>query len=220
MRDCRTNYLNQATLILDNEDQIDSVVLECVEKYNTSKKPILNDSTPYLVFFKTNFNLIKDTMSTKTKISYNDTQKYIEIIRANLKNKEIYSNSLDNLDIVDINEKFNLIKLNELEHNIKKKKEFKMPKRKRDLIPDKVITKVLDRDDIHVFIVNKVNKVNYKVNLQIKLLICLLRVTGCRVSELTKLSFKDIEKLLKESELRLEINKDNTSRIIPILDKK
>jgi len=56
--------------------------------------------------------------------------------------------------------------------------------------------------------------------MQIKICIILLAVTGCRISELTKLSFKKVETVIKEACIRLWINKDQKTRIIYITNLK
>ena len=173
---------------------IDEIVFNAIKTYNTKEKPIFsNQHTPESIYFNPKFNNVYPILSENYVIPHTPNQNYIDLVKLN----------------------FNEINFKQLN-----KKQKKNTKKKRDIIAYKEFFDIINANKY--FLINNqgyIRESNTKVFLQLKIILILLYLTGCRISELTALTFYDLEKTLKTTSLGIWSHKDSTSRIIPIKNK-
>ena len=214
IRMCRQRYLNPLTSEIKTTEKIDDIFYESIQKYNNE---YVNDlkATANDLYFSNQLDNAKNVFSYKVETPYNTEQKYIEyiynslkenksleLIKYNLKHRVTDSIDFHNTLITDIKPK----KIRKTENIIKKKA--------RDLINEADLLFLLKFDDRKSYKSGKIVTISIRNWFQLRIGLILLYLTGCRVSEIGHLTFKDIEKLLKDSTLSLWITKDKLPRVI------
>jgi len=208
IRECRQKTLYQATLNIIDSNEVNEVVYKAIEKYNNSPKNILNNKRPKEVYLSPwfNNNKVSSIITTKCNIPYNRRQEYIEMIKLHFINKLEGNIQIDDNELSLYNKEIaNLSGTISKEPCFKKKvKVNKQPRHKRDIISSLEFNKLIDLEE--VFLLKnkeKIYRANTRQYLQIKILMILLFLSGCRVSELTCISFKNLRNILKEATIRV-----------------
>lgn len=218
IRDCRQNYLYNVEVNIHSPQAADNLIFESIVKYNNSTKLLFNDS-PINVYNNTILEKIKPFITNKVTVPYKAEQEYIENVFELIKTKKLDNDSLENLNTLEI-ETFAKKFINHYINRINKSNHKKIPKRKRDLILELEAIYMLNQKEIFLLKSGNIYKAKLWIFLQIKICIALLYLTGCRISEITSITFKDLTNILKEGCVRLWISKDKTQRIIYLNNKK
>jgi len=208
---CRKNFLNKLDIFNIDYNNIDYYVNDAIQNYNNLNLPILQN-TPNLVYNNINLLKLKNIIATKNKIPLTIDQEYINII---IQNKNNFSNNF----ITQLNEKYkdvNLPLTNSAFPFIKNKRN---PRQPRDIISYKELIKLVEMDEYYIISWNKIVSLKYYKKLQVRIAMLLLYLTGCRVSEISGINFKELDTILKEAVIRLWINKDKKPRIIYLNNK-
>lgn len=216
---CRMQYLNLLQQNFKNTEDIDSAMFSSIKRYNNEYIGLFNTSAKKL-YFNMQLAKAKNIITNNVNFSYKAEHKYIDYIKETLiKNKELELETYHMENRILDSSVFNIVPL----INIAKVKKVTI-----NIIPRKVRTTILEKNLLYMlnieemfFIKNhKIYEADLKRKLQIKIGILLLFLTGCRISEISGLTFYDIEVLLKEGSLRIWINKDLKTRVIYLRNKK
>ena len=198
---------------------IDEIVFNAIKTYKTKEKPIFsNQHTPESIYFNPKFNNVYPILSENYVIPHTPNQNYIDLVKLNFNEinfKELILNQNINSKLTFIKDSYNITITKRFN-----KKQKKITKKKRDIIAYKEFFDIINANKY--FLINNqgyIRESNTKVFLQLKIILILLYLTGCRISELTALTFYDLEKTLKTTSLGIWSHKDSTSRIIPIKNK-
>jgi len=216
---CRQHYLYKPNTTIDTIADADKLIKTSIDSYNNGIKPMFDD-TPYNVYTNETLKLAELAMSNQVKVPYKEEQIYVLRILELLKEKKLTEETIKKLDYSKLEVFTTKFKQNLIKSNLLVKKCEVIPKRKRDLILEPDLLHILDLDEIFLIKCNIVYTAKPWIFIQIKICILLLYVTGCRISEVTTFTFKDISLILKEGCVRIWVSKDKVQRTVYISNKK
>ena len=198
MRDCRTNYLYEKTLGIKMDSETNEVLSNSIKLYNNSNKIVLNGATPYDVFRNEKFNKVALVLSEKSLAMHSDAQIYNEYIKRS-------HNKSDFLEKLPVLEDTPVILKGLVGSYLQKAPKYNViPNRKRDIITKEEFKYIINLNEYKLLNSSgDIRSTGIKTSLQIKILLILLYLSGCRVSELTRLTFRDMALIIKEAILKL-----------------
>lgn len=203
---CRKMYLNKLKDFKINEIEMNNFVKESVYKYNNTVLKSI-DSSPNNKF--KDYEKVIDVIAENWKEPITLEQNYIKsssISISDEQKKELISNFNKKLS----NYNYKLVKVN---------KKQKKPRLNRDIITPTDLKEILKEEEFYTTNRNKLNILTKYKFFQIKIAMILLYLTGCRISEISNITLKDLKVILKEQVIRIWCKKDSNQRIIYLTNK-
>lgn len=201
-----------------SDENLDKILLSEVASYNKNYIIKSFNKTPYELYYNLNYSQIKPVMSPNFVIPFNDKQEYIEKVTKHIINNNL-SEFENNLPIENISKQLNVIENNYVKKNFHLyiKPRTVVTKPTRDIITPQEFNFIINSEELYSL---KNNTVVYKLRkrtyFQVKIIMILLYLTGCRISEITCLSFFDINNALKKASIKIWSGKDGQERLIPL----